>query len=305
MKIFLIGLGSIAKKHITAIRKIEPNAIIYALRSSNNAENYENVINVFSWEYALEADFILISNPTNLHGDTILKALEFKKPLFIEKPLLHHLLQADEIIEKVIIDKIPTYIACVLRFHPVISYLKEFINNTKSKVDEVNVYCGSYLPNWRADSDYRQSYSANKEMGGGVHLDLIHEIDYLYWLFGKPLQVKSTLRDNSHLDISAIDYANYQLIYSDFVASVTLNYFRKQNKREIEIVSPDFILNGNLISYSIKEEIGNKIIIEEAAQMGTLYDKQMSYFLDGLKNNSYYENDVQTGIEVLKIVLND
>ncbi len=305
MKIFLIGLGSIAKKHITAIRKIEPNAIIYALRSSNNAENYENVINVFSWEYALEADFILISNPTNLHGDTILKALEFKKPLFIEKPLLHHLLQADEIIEKVNIDKIPTYIACVLRFHPVISYLKEFINNTKSKVDEVNVYCGSYLPNWRADSDYRQSYSANKEMGGGVHLDLIHEIDYLYWLFGKPLQVKSTLRDNSHLDISAIDYANYQLIYSDFVASVTLNYFRKQNKREIEIVSPDFILNGNLISYSIKEEIGNKIIVEEGAQMGTLYDKQMSYFLDGLKNNSYYENDVQTGIEVLKIVLND
>lgn len=305
MKIFLIGLGSIAKKHITAIRKIEPNAIIYALRSSNNAENYENVINVFSWEYALEADFILISNPTNLHGDTILKALEFKKPLFIEKPLLHHLLQADEIIEKVNIDKIPTYVACVLRFHPVISYLKEFINNTKSKVDEVNVYCGSYLPNWRADSDYRQSYSANKEMGGGVHLDLIHEIDYLYWLFGNPLQVKSTLRDNSHLDISAIDYANYQLIYSDFVASVTLNYFRKQNKREIEIVSPDFILNGNLISYSIKEEIVNKIIVDEAAQMGTLYDKQMSYFLDGLKNNSYYENDVQTGIEVLKIVLND
>jgi predicted dehydrogenase len=305
MKIFLIGLGSIAKKHITAIRKIEPNAIIYALRSSNNAENYDNVINVFSWESALEADFILISNPTNLHGNTILKALEFKKPLFIEKPLLHHLLQVDEIIEKVNIDRIPTYIACVLRFHPVISYLKEFINNTKSKVDEVNVYCGSYLPNWRADSDYRQSYSANVEMGGGVHLDLIHEIDYLYWLFGKPIQVKSTLRDNSHLDISAIDYANYQLIYSDFVASVTLNYFRKQNKREIEIVSPDFILNGNLISYSIKEEIGNKIIIDEAAQMGTLYDKQMSYFLDGLKNNSYYENDVQTGIEVLKIVLND
>lgn len=305
MKIFLIGLGSIAKKHINAIRKIEPNAIIYALRSSINAENYENVINVFSWEYALEADFILISNPTNLHGDTILKALAFKKPLFIEKPLLHHLLQADEIIEKVNIDKIPTYVACVLRFHPVISYLKEFINKTKSKVDEVNVYCGSYLPNWRADSDYRQSYSANKEMGGGVHLDLIHEIDYLYWLFGKPLQVKSTLSNNSHLDISAIDYANYQLIYSDFVASVTLNYFRKQNKREIEIISPDFILNGNLISYSVKEEIGNKIIVEEGAQMGTLYDKQMSYFLDGLKNNSYYENDVQTGIEVLKIVLND
>jgi predicted dehydrogenase len=305
MKIFLVGLGSIAKKHIIAIKKIEPNAIIYALRSSNNSENYENVINVFSWEKASEVDFILISNPTNLHGDTILKALEFKKPLFIEKPLLHQLLQVDEIIEKVNNNQIPTYVACVLRFHPVISYLKDMMHKTISKIDEVNVYCGSYLPNWRADTDYRQSYSANEEMGGGVHLDLIHEIDYLYWLFGKPLQVKSTWCKNSHLNINAVDYANYQLIYPDFVASVTLNYFRKQNKREIEIVSPDFILNGNLISYILKEEIGNKIIVDESAQMGTLYDKQMSYFIDGLNNNSFYENDVQTGIEVLKMVLND
>jgi predicted dehydrogenase len=305
MKIFIVGLGSIAKKHITAIRKIEPIAIIYALRSSDKADSYENVINVFNWEKALEVDFILISNPTNLHGDTILKALEFKKPLFIEKPLLHNLLQVDEIIEKLKNHQIPTYVACVLRFHPVISYLKDMMNDFKGKVDEVNVYCGSYLPNWRADSDYRKCYSANEEMGGGVHLDLIHEMDYLYWIFGKPTLVKSTLRKNSHLNIGAVDYANYQLVYPDFVASVTLNYFRKQSKREIEIVGPDFILNGNLISYTLMEEVANKMILDEAVQMGTLYDKQMRYFIDGLRKNVPYENDVQTGIEVLKLVLND
>ena len=305
MKVFLIGLGSIAQKHISAIRKIEPNVIIYALRSTNNAESHENVINVFNWDKAIEADFLLISNPTNLHGDTIIKALEFKKPLFIEKPLLHKLLQVDEIIEKVKSYQIPTYVACVLRFHPVISYLKDMMNSVKGQVDEVNVYCGSYLPNWRADSDYRNSYSANEEMGGGVHLDLIHEMDYLYWMFGKPIQVKSTLRSNSHLNISAIDYANYQLIYPNFVASVTLNYFRKQNKRELEIVGPDFILNGNLIAYTLMEEISNKMIVDESSQIGTLYDKQMSYFIKGLRENAVYENDVQTGIEVLKLVLND
>lgn len=305
MKVFLIGLGSIAQKHISAIRKIEPNVIIYALRSTNNAESHDNVINVFNWDKAKEVDFILISNPTNLHGDTIIKALEFKKPLFIEKPLLHKLLQVDEIIEKVKSYQIPTYVACVLRFHPVISYLKDMMNSVKGQVDEVNVYCGSYLPNWRADSDYRNSYSANEEMGGGVHLDLIHEMDYLYWMFGKPIQVKSTLRSNSHLNISAIDYANYQLIYPNFVASVTLNYFRKQNKRELEIVGPDFILNGNLIAYTLMEEISNKMIVDESSQIGTLYDKQMSYFIKGLRENAVYENDVQTGIEVLKLVLND
>lgn len=304
MKVLIIGLGSIAKKHIDSIRKIEPGSEIYALRSDQNSEAYDNVINVYDWTIAGQVDFILISNPTYLHGESILKAIDYRKPLFIEKPIFHTLDSANEILNRINEFQISTYVACVLRFHPVIKYLKDLVNNTTSKIDEVNVYCGSYLPNWRNNSDYLKNYSSNAHLGGGVHLDLIHEMDYLYWIFGKPIEIKSTLRNASHLKITAVDFASYQLIYPDFVASVTLNYFRKQNKRDIELVGPDFIWNGNLLTYTLNEEISDKLILDESDKIGTLYDQQMTYFLNGLRNKTAFENDANAGIEVLKMVLN-
>ena len=86
----------------------------------------------------------------------------------------------------------PTYTAFNLRFHPVIQWLKDNIES--QNVIEVNAYCGSYLPDWRPDKDYRKIYSAQKELGGGVHLDLTHEIDFLLWVFGDPMSTMSTRR---------------------------------------------------------------------------------------------------------------
>ena len=43
--------------------------------------------------------------------------------------------------------------------------------------------CHSYLPQWRK-KNYKKSYSSNAKLGGGVSLDLSHEIDYIQWIFG-------------------------------------------------------------------------------------------------------------------------
>lgn len=304
MKILIVGLGSIAHKHITAIRIIEPEAQIYALRSNLQAPNVNEVINVFNWEIANEVDFIIISNPTNNHTKTVAKAIEFRKPLFIEKPVFGNLDGVASILDFIRINNIPTYVGCVLRFNPVIRKLKEIIQNQSNKIDEVNVYCGSYLPNWRPSVDFRKVYSAIPELGGGVHLDMIHEIDYVYWLFGRPLEVKSTLKNSSHLNLDVVDYANYQLIYEGFTANVVLNYFRKKSKREIEIVSENFIYIGDLINYTITDEMYNVTIYTKDEEAINLYELQMRYFIEEMKKGNMYENDAQTGVEVLKLVLN-
>lgn len=92
MKVLIIGLGSIAQKHIAALRKTGP-VEIFALRSSRDSGNYEEVINVYDFAEVktVDPDFFLISNPTSKHATVIEELIKFKRPFFIEKPLFHQL----------------------------------------------------------------------------------------------------------------------------------------------------------------------------------------------------------------------
>jgi predicted dehydrogenase len=90
-------------------------------------------------------------------------------------------------------------------------------------------------------------------MGGGVHLDLFHELDYTHWLFGKPVKTFSLKRNVSSLSINAVDYANYVLEYKTFTANIVLNYYRREPKRTIEILFEDDALMIDLINCKIAD----------------------------------------------------
>ena len=241
MNVLIIGLGSIALKHIKALQELYPTIIIYALRrKGESSKGIEGVIEIYDInEIDIDSiDFILISNPTSVHYDTIRKVIMYKRPLFIEKPLFSEITEdSNALVNKVEEQGIPTYVACNLRFLECIAKIKELI--VGKRVNEVNVYCGSYLPDWRPNVDFRKVYSANKEMGGGVHIDLIHELDYIYWLFGTPYHTQSFFSNKSSLNITAYDYANYLWEYNDFSISVVLNYYRKDSKRTLEILTDE------------------------------------------------------------------
>lgn len=307
MKIVIIGLGSIAKKHIAAIREIKPDVAIIALRSTETADDISSIENIYSIEEIknIHPDFIIISNPTILHATTIEKLIEFNIPLFIEKPVLHNLQVAEHITALLAANNIRTYVACNLRFLDCLVYIKKSLTEKKSDLNEVNIYAGSYLPEWRPGKDYRNVYSANKNMGGGVHLDLIHELDYLYWMFGRPLQVTSVLRNNSTLKIDAIDYANYTCVYEHFVAGIVLNYYRKEYKRTLELIFTDATWLVDLAQNSITLTDGT-VLFTSNQTIANTYLNQMAYFIDfiasGYKNSM---NDFTQGIEVLKICLNN
>ncbi len=305
MKILIVGLGSIARKHVSAIRKIEPEAEIFALRSKRDAEHMYGVANIYDVEEIRnDLDFILISNPTSCHAQTIETFMKSGIPLFIEKPVFDKVIYND-LVRNVNARGIKTYVACNLRFLDGLMYLKKYLNEHPSRrVNEVNVYCGSYLPDWRSDTDYKKCYSAIPELGGGVHLDLIHDIDYVYWLFGKPIQTRGICRNVSSLEIRSIDYANYSLIYPEFVASVVLNYYRRDYKRTLEIVFEDGTWTLDIRGNNIKDETG-RTVFECSKSILDTYEAQMRYFLDLLKSDEKkYENDISTAYEVLNICMN-
>ena len=200
MKVLIIGLGSIAQKHIASILKLVPDTLFYALRSNINSINKDNIENIYDInDTPNDINFIIISNPTSYHKLTIEKLLENNIPMFIEKPAFHSLNGVDELVKSVDNSNLVNYVACNFRFHPCIEYLKSELPNRNKFINEINVYCGSYLPDWRIGNDFKKNYSSIIALGGGVHLDLIHEIDYVIWLLGKPKSSNIFLSNKSYI----------------------------------------------------------------------------------------------------------
>ncbi|MDB4921089.1 Gfo/Idh/MocA family oxidoreductase [Mucilaginibacter sp.] len=303
MEVLIIGLGSIAAKHIIALKAIDKDVKIYALRSGKGNDT-EGIINIYDLsELISKPRFVIISNPTQLHQQSILFVIKLGVPLFIEKPPLHTLSGAQEIVEQINQHNIFTYVACNLRFHPCIQFLKDHLKNNNRHINEVNVYCGSYLPDWRPGKDYKTAYSANKDLGGGVHLDLFHETDYTCWLFGYPGTSRGFISNKSSLKIDAADYANYLLEYPGFNASIILNYYRKSPKRTIDILFDTESWTVDLISNTIVAD-SNKLIFQSPDfKIIDTYINQMRYFVDYQEAKKIPMNTFEEAIETLKISL--
>lgn len=298
MRILIIGLGSIGKKHVAALKQLHQDCLIFALRSNHSSEPIEGVENLYDRSKVkdLNLDFIIISSPTSFHKRDIEFCLEFNIPLFIEKPLFHQL-GIEELITKS--KKINTYIGCNLRFLDCLIFTKDFIKNNINTINEVNSYSGSYLPKWRPNTDFKKSYSSNPELGGGVHLDLIHELDYIVWILGYPIEAHKVLKSNSSLEIQSVDYASYNLMYNRFVANIKLNYFRTDPKRTFEIVFDNFTLTVDLLKNCVTKN-GSLIFSSNQSILET-YKSQMKYFIEN--KDSEMMNNIQEAYKVLQLAI--
>jgi len=151
--------------------------------------------------------------------------------------------------------------------------LKNIIGTKSKKIFNVNVFCGSYLPKWRNNIDYRKSYSAKKQLGGGVLLDLSHEIDYVQWLFGKIKIEHCKSKKLSNLNIETDDFLNL-IGKTKKVSSIqiTLNYFTRQSTRQILIDGKNINLQADLIKKNVVYYNGNKKMICNFKNLGRNYE---------------------------------
>ena len=304
MNILIVGLGSIGKKHVDAIIALEPDSKLFAVRSQKNADTYKTVLNVNPGEaLPVKIDFVIISNITSVHAKTISDMLLLKCPLFIEKPVLDSLIEGSKLSKAIQAKGILTYVACNLRFNPALVFIKNYLDRKKPRINEVNIYCGSFLPDWRPDRDFKTVYSANKEMGGGVHLDLIHEIDYCTWLFGFPYNKSVIKGAYSSLNIMACDYANFNFQYSLFCVSIILNYYRRDAKRTLEIVTSEVTLVADLIKNTVTNQISGEILFQSEMKMTDTYKEQMKYFLNKISQSEQPMNSFDNALKVLGIAM--
>lgn len=249
LKIGIVGLGSIGTRHLrnltTVLDERNINYEMDAIRSNTGKPVSSEIATLIKWNVSLEKavkenyDILFITNPTSMHFNTLQKFSKNAKAFFVEKPVFDTWdVDLDDLqLEK---DKV-VYVACPLRYTAVIDYLKKNIDI--KDIFSARIISSSYLPEWRPGVDYRQTYSAKKELGGGVSIDLIHEWDYLYYLFGEPDEVCSFKGKYSDLEINSDDLAVSMARYSDKIAEIHLDYFGRSPIREIQLFTADDILS--------------------------------------------------------------
>lgn len=302
MNVLIVGLGSIAQKHIKALWGIDSSIKIYALRSSAKSKCVEGVTDLFSLAEIVPVffDFAIISTPTSEHLKSILFLSKLNIPLFIEKPLYHEL-SIQKVVEEIRDKRLLTYVACNLRFLDALNFVKQRVAELNLRINEVNVYCGSYLPDWRKGIDYKENYSAIPELGGGVHLDLVHEIDYIYWMFGTPVHAQKQFSNSSSLGIKSYDYANYCLDYGDYNVSIVLNYYRRDARRSLELVCETETIYADLLENKVSVNGQNFFTSNE--RIADTYEKQLRYFIQCMREGKQTFNTITDAYNVLQICL--
>lgn len=304
MKVLFVGLGSIAAKHIKDLVAIATKqklvCSITVLRRSVGelsedllSYNINQITELDSSVY----DIAFITNPTNLHFQILEKLKGKAKFYFIEKPIFE---SCNYDWNSLGINEKNAYVACPMRHSEVYKKLKDIIKT--DKVFSARIICSSYLPEWRPNIDYRKNYSAIKALGGGVTLDLIHEIDYMVGLFGLPEKVFNIHGKYSNLEIDSDDLSIYIAKYKDLLCEVHLDYFGRKYQRKCEL----YTAAGTYIA----DFKGNTIIQPDNSVLNCNKDTntnlyvEMEYFVDFvLGRSSENINSPEHGFEVLKITL--
>ncbi|MGA2489024.1 MAG: Gfo/Idh/MocA family oxidoreductase [Anaerolineales bacterium] len=312
MKILIMGLGGIGQRHLRNLRSLRGNdmeIIAYDPRSylpvltdqlkveeGASLEKKYNLHIFADLEQALaqkpRAGFVC--NPTSLHVPAAIRAAQEGCALFIEKPLSHNLENVDKLIRLVESHGVTAVVGYQMRFHPCLRRLHTLVQEKKvGRIMSVRAVVGEYLPGWHTYEDYRQSYASRQDLGGGVILSQIHELDYLYWLFGIPRRVFGLGGHLSSLEVDVEDTADILLeCMTDgypILISLHQDYIQNPASRSCEIIGDagKILVDIQGLTVDVFDGRGNHVEASsyEGFQRNQLFLDELKYFLDSMDGN--------------------
>jgi len=309
----VVGNGSIGKRHVQNLLSISNyNIIISTKQRKPKSLNKKRCIFVKSLNEGLQHNPSIgfVTNVSSEHIKTSLLLAKAGCHIFIEKPLSNSLKDTEKLLKIVKKEKLVTLMGCNLRFHSCIKKIKSLIEQkTIGNIISVKAECGTYLPEWHPNENYSLSYAARDDLGGGVVLTCIHEIDYLYWFFGEIKEVFSITGKFSDLKIKSSDLSAIILKFkNNIIGEIHLDYFQRPEFRSCKIIGTKGTIYWDSINNEVKifDIKKKKWIIKLKVKN---YDKnkqyvdELSHFLNCVEMKKKSINDLTQGIKTLKIAL--
>lgn len=307
-KIAFVGLGSIATRHLknvhTYLASQGYSCTVDLYRSSLGrplADELQPLVNntyLYTDELPAERqyDVVFVTNPTSMHYEAVERFAAYTKAFFIEKPVFDSTTVDKKIFES--IKGIPSYVACPLHYNAVLQYVKQNVN--PNDVICVRAMSSSYLPDWRPCQDYRKTYSAHKDLGGGVSIDLIHEWDYLTWLFGMPTKCHSMINKVSNLEIDSDDLAIYIGKNDKTTFELHLDYFGRQTQRTLDLFTADDTIHCDLIEGTVNY-LKSRNVVKLESERNAFQMAEIAHFFEIINYKTINDSTPEHACQVLKI----
>ena len=306
-KIAFVGLGSIATRHLKNVAAFLSNRgdtfsiDLYRSQMRPLPEELQSLVSeVYLYADEIPADrqydVVFVTNPTSMHYETLEKFCKNTKSFFIEKPVFDSTSADEAIFEK--LNNIKSYVACPLRYNAVLQYVRENVN--PKDVIAARAISSSYLPDWRPGQDYRKTYSAHRELGGGVGIDLIHEWDYLTWLFGFPQECQSIQSKISDMEIDSDDIAIYIAKNGNMTMELHLDYFGRSTVRTLDLFTKDDTIHCDLIAGTVDYlRSGEKNTFEN--ERNAFQMREIAHFFDIIDCKTNNDSTPEHAYNVLKL----
>lgn len=310
----IAGFGSAGRRHFNNLRALGcPDFIFYRTFQSKLPD--ADVADYFATSdlqaaLARRPQIAVVANPTASHLEVACAAARAGCHLLIEKPLSHSLDHCQQLAELAHERGLTVMIGCQFRFHPLLASLRRQIGEGRlGEVLGARAEWGEYLPDWHPWEDYRQSYSARADLGGGVILTLIHPIDYLYWLFGAVDDVQASMRSVPSLQTSAPDdWAEITLRFAcGVIGQVHLDYVQKPAVHRLDVwgdrgrASCDF--HAGTLAWQPTEGDIDVERVGASFERNTMFMDEMRHFLDAVGQRKPSCIPLADGIAVLEIAL--
>lgn len=309
--VLVIGVGSIGLRHIKNLLFLGFRNI-YAFRRSNSANLIiadREIIVISKWKELLNLDIYatIICSPTSMHLTQALRCLKMGSHLLIEKPLTDKRTGLGRFKKEIAKSRKLIAIAYMLRYHPLLRQVKEIVEKkTYGNLLSFSTKWCEYLPDWHPWENYRQSYAARTDLGGGVALTLSHDIDIVNWLTGSKIAKTKIFKNyRSKLKIDVESGCDILYKYQNGVTGHShLNYYSKHYERYIELIFDNSTIRVDYVtnSLTIFSNAKKKIIRAKDFDRNQLFINELADFFK--KTTEFSLRESVRAVEESEVILN-
>ena len=315
MRLVVVGLGSIGRRHVRVIKRAYPNAEIVAVRTGRGGVVPEDkmvntTVHQISDALDCRPNVGIIASPASLHVRQAIEFLHAGVPVLVEKPLSVRYDEAlrlfnDTAVVSTAVSR--SAIGFVLRHQPAFDYVKTAImNGNLGSFRGAHVQAHSFLPSWRPDQDYRQSVSSQRSLGGGVLRELSHEIDYVLALFGRPRAVVAWRSCRSEIDIDAEDHVELMVKHEhDAVTTISLDFATDGfPRRTLHASFSRGSITWDLVSQSVNVEVldAEPRTSVFAVERDEMFHNQLTNFLEVATGDIEPKCRLEDGLTVMAVI---